>query len=105
MGTETYGGTCPKCQKAMMQKHESSLSGFMFDACPWCGFADGQLDFGETPTPEYIWNAIFDHHHVKSREELIASMELPESVPVEESLYHPSIFNYAHLVGPHPKTN
>ncbi|MED4285307.1 hypothetical protein P4679_25630 [Priestia megaterium] len=42
---ETYGGKCPKCKKAMLQKGDDQGDDrgydtwFSYDACPWCGFA------------------------------------------------------------------
>lgn len=94
---ETYGGKCPKCKKAMLQKGDDKGydTWFSFDACPWCGFAYGSSPESETPCTEaYIWNAIFEHNNVKSREELIKTLKLVEFVSKEDSEFYPSYFKY-----------
>jgi hypothetical protein len=59
-GTETVSGPCPVCGKAMFQKYETSLSGFMFDACFSCGYASGECD--RLPkTAREIWQSILQH--------------------------------------------
>lgn len=103
MGIEEYGGSCPHCQKAMLQKWESS-GGFMFDACVWCGFADGTQwiedekgTYVGNSTPEYIWDAILEIHNVERREELIPKLNLEPYATEETSDFWPSIFDYAKL--------
>jgi hypothetical protein len=73
-GTETISAPCPNCKKAMYQKHESSLSGFMFDACFSCGYASGECDRTSMTALE-IWNSILEHFKVKSISELVESQE------------------------------
>lgn len=94
---ETYGGKCPKCKKAMLQKGDDQGydTWFSYDACPWCGFAYGTSPEMEKPCKEvYIWNALFNHHNVKSREELIKTLKLVQFVPREKSEFYPSVFSY-----------
>lgn len=98
MGTESYGGSCPQCQKALMQKHETG-GGFQFDACVWCGFAFGEGAFQEEATPEQVWSAIFEHSDVQSREELIQKFDLQEFVSEADSEIWPSVFMYPELRG------
>jgi hypothetical protein len=98
-GVETYGGCCPECLKGMLQKWESSNSGFMFDACPWCGFIYSEGIEGKTK--EEVWNEILVHHSVKTREELIKRMNYEMYVNRENSDFYPSIFGYVKDQGTH----
>lgn len=97
-GTETYGGCCPQCLKAMEQKHETSWSGFMFDACPHCGFIYAEVN-GAEKDKEEAWEAILDHARVGSRVELIAEYPQPEYLSPVQSDFYPSIFNYSNDEG------
>ncbi|MGV2886024.1 hypothetical protein [Paenibacillus taichungensis] len=102
-GIETYGGCCPRCQKGMQQKWNSSFEGLLFDACPWCGFA---YDGGKKPLTEEdaksLWTVILEHAHVASREELIQKYNLKPYVSREESDFYPSLFNYSFIQGTLP---
>jgi hypothetical protein len=83
----------------MLQKYESSIgAGLLFDACPWCGFAGGTQD-AEEATPEHIWEAIYEHHRVESKEQLIKDLNLEEYVSEEDSDFYPSIFDYSKQLG------
>jgi hypothetical protein len=91
-GIETYGGACPKCLKGMEQKHESSWSGFIFDACPWCGY----INVGESITKEEeeeTWKSILEHCHVETKEELIQRYNHPMYTPDENKEFFPSLWN------------
>ncbi len=66
-------------------------AGFQFDACVWCGFAYGEVN-GDPIEPDEVWEAIFAHAGVPSREALIAQYGLTHdggdpSVPA-------SVFDY-----------
>jgi hypothetical protein len=102
MEFETYGGRCPQCGLQMLQKDggDSSLA-LAFDACPHCGFAygTGYLPARECAGPltvEQIWSAIFRHHGVKNRFELIAKLQLSTAsdVPEQTEGTWPSVFAY-----------
>jgi hypothetical protein len=95
-GVETYGGCCPKCLKGMLQKWESSWSGFMFDACPWCSFIyiGTDKETSEEDKKE-AWEAILEHHGVGTRIDLIAKMNLPEYTLEENKEFFPSLWNYS----------
>ncbi len=73
-GTESYGGKCPSCGERMLQKHETSGWGLMFDACPWCGFAyaasQGTDDFPDDPAAnaKAAWLAVFRAYRALSAE-------------------------------------
>lgn len=99
-GIETYGGCCPKCLKPMMQKWESSYHGFMFEACPWCGFAFGEIDTVGIESSK-VWDIILKRNFVNSREDLIKLYNWTPSTKDEDELY-PSIFNYSKDKGTHP---
>ena len=76
MGTETYGEKhCPKCEKAILQKRESSGYGFEFDACPWCGHFSGTQDGEEISDKESAWKSILEHHNCEDRVDLIVGLE------------------------------
>lgn len=102
MQTETYGGQCPQCGLQMLQKDggDSSLA-LTFDACPHCGFAYGtgylpDRECAGSLTADQIWAAIFLHHVVMNRSELIGILELstePGSPEQTEGIW-PSIFAY-----------
>lgn len=99
MGIESYGGSCPHCQKALMQKHESGSGWFQFDACVWCGFAFGEVGFQEEMSPVQVWMAIFEQYGVTSRDELIQQLKLEEYVSEADSEIWPSVFMYPELRG------
>lgn len=92
-GTETYGGCCPKCLKAMAQKYES-WSGFQFEACPHCGFIYAEVDNGAPVDGAEAWKVILDHCGGK-REEFIRVNNLREYESEEASEFYPSIFDYS----------
>ncbi|MFF2532241.1 hypothetical protein ACFVS2_25360 [Brevibacillus sp. NPDC058079] len=95
-GIETYGGCCPKCLRGMEQKFESSWSGFMFDACSYCGFI--YADEGKVMTieeKEQAWASILDHFQVSSREELRTQYPEKEYPSAMESEFYPSLFDYS----------
>lgn len=100
-GVESYGGSCPKCSKGMLQKWESSGYGFMFDACPWCGFAYGTQDLSDIESSDEVWTSILKHHDVSTRKELIeyfrAFGPFPEYVTEEESEFYPSLFDHSDI--------
>ena len=76
---ESYGGKCPKCSKGMLQKFDDNggFGGcFKYDACPWCGFAYGEVDNGIPCTEEQVWKAILTHFHVDKREDLPPKFDL-----------------------------
>lgn len=96
MGIETYGGACPCCKKAMIQKWES-MGGFQFDACTWCGYAIGEVDEVGVTT-EYIWDTLYNRFNVTDRKGVHEAHEvyekLPEYMTAEESDFYPSVFDY-----------
>lgn len=91
-GIETYGGSCPKCSHGMQQKFESAFSGFMFDACPWCGFI--YATDVEHHLNDFVWKEILNHFDVSTKEEMIAKYELPPFTPDENKEFYPSIFSH-----------
>ncbi len=50
-------------------------AGFQFDACVWCGFAYGEVN-GDPIAPDEVWEALFAHTGVTSRDALIAAHHL-----------------------------
>lgn len=93
-GIEDYGGQCPLCKNPMLMKWESCRLGFLFDACPWCGFAYGTDSDGEYSSKE-VWRAIFAAHKVKSLEELIKKLKLTKDGNGGAGSISPSIFDYS----------
>lgn len=73
-GTETVSAPCPNCGKAMYQKYESNLSGFMFDACFTCGYASGECDRTALKSVE-IWESILTHFNFKSIAEFVSNTD------------------------------
>lgn len=69
-GTETVSAPCPNCGKSMYQKYESSLSGFMFDACFTCGYASGEANREELSAME-VWQSILSHFNCETIEGLV----------------------------------
>ena len=93
-GVETFGeGKCPECGKTLVQKNESLSSGFMFDACPWCGFIYAEVN-AHSVNDKKAWQSILEHHKVSSRTELIEKFDIKEYSTPEESEFWPSIFNH-----------
>lgn len=106
-GLETYGGKCPICGKGMLQKYESSYSGYMFDACPWCGYVNSNKedlkdinqssnlikDKNEVLKDNIIddWNSILSAFQCTNREELIKNCDLPEERTEEDSEFYPTL--------------
>ncbi len=74
---EDYGGACPQCGAPVLQKDEGPMvdAGFQFDACVWCGFAYGEVN-GDPIAPDEVWEALFAHTGVTSRDALIAAHHL-----------------------------
>ena len=94
-GVETIGGCCPKCLSSMLQKWESSHSGFMFDACVWCGFLyySSENEFKEEEISD-VWNMILEQYDTSSRAELVRKWDIQQYYKKEESEFYPSIFVY-----------
>lgn len=100
---ETYSGQCPRCSRGMLQKCDPQGGGwFAFDACPWCGFAQGE-GFVYCPNedcegrnelaPLHIWESLLQRHRVWSRRQLLeAHPEWPEFCQQSESEFWPSVF-------------
>lgn len=99
---ETYGGKCPICGKAMLQKYnERGGSWLTFDACPFCGFAYSEVDNETVLSPEKLWADILNHLGVENREELkkklIEKYKFKEFMSEEESEVYPSVFRYENM--------
>jgi hypothetical protein len=73
-GVETVSAPCPNCDKAMYQKYESNLSGFMFDACFSCGYASGECN-RVAWTAREIWETILAHFSFQSIAEFAANTD------------------------------
>lgn len=103
MGYEGFGGCCPKCLKQMDQKYESSYSGFLFEACWFCGFIYVMDENDVTPKDiaEETWKDLFAHNGVTSREQLIEKEELQEYTSMSNKEFFPSIFSYKKDEGTH----
>ena len=90
---ETYGGSCPECQKHMLQKGPAYHGGFVFDACPWCGFAYGEISELPVKDPSKIWKSIFDHYGCETRKELIEKYEFGSTEP--DPHFENNVFAYS----------
>lgn len=68
----------------------------MYDACPWCGFAnnDSSKNLAED-SADSLWAVILTQAIVSSREELIQKFNLQSYVTREESDFYPSLFNHS----------
>lgn len=95
MKIEAYGGSCPTCQKSMLQRWESRNEGILFDACPWCGFAHGEKGTGAALSADHIWKVILRTYDVTSRFELQLRLKLKQNIPSSANAFYPSVFSYA----------
>lgn len=98
--TETYNGVCPICEKGLLQKHETSGYGYIFDACPWCGYVvdsqmEGDIYNYNDVKRNYIvnWNTILTTYNYKSRQDLINELKLEEFPEDDKSGLYPRIFS------------
>ena len=90
---ETYGGSCPNCKKQMLQKCDSGSHSFLYDACPWCGFAYGHGAKGEYTAKE-IWQAVLGHYSVKSIRTLTITLKLSDAI-LASGEFFPAVFRYS----------
>lgn len=98
--TETYNGVCPLCEKGLLQKYETSGYGYIFDACPWCGYVvDNQMEddiynYNDVKRNYIVnWNTILDAYKYSSRQDLIDSLKLEEFPGDDKSGLYPRIFS------------
>lgn len=105
-GVECVGGKCPLCGHGLLQKYESSYSGYMFDACPSCGYLNSNTedlnrlegksdtdDDKETLKKNIIedWKTILNHCRCNNRVELIKCSKIRDNYTTEESEFYPTI--------------
>lgn len=97
--TENYTGACPICKRGLMQRHESTGYGYIFDACPWCGYVvdnqmEGDIRSYRDVKANYLgnWTTILSAHKFNCRKDLIEKLELEEFPEKDEFGAYPSIF-------------
>lgn len=92
-GIETVGGKCPHCGKVLLQKHESSGCGLMFDACIFCGFYSSDVEF-DAKEAQCVFQTHILTHGLSTIEELQA-VYASYTVNPEHDYFYPAIFDYS----------